>query len=61
MHPTLRQVPPKVEYFSTKAVLRPNCAQRMAETYPPGPEPITTTSYIKIDFAQNYDKKVDNS
>jgi hypothetical protein len=24
--------------------LKPNCAQRIAETYPPGPEPIITTS-----------------
>ena len=44
MQPTLRQVPPKVEYFSIMAVLKPSCAQRIAETYPPGPEPIMTTS-----------------
>ena len=44
MHPTLRQVPPSVEYFSMIAVLKPNWAQRIAETYPPGPEPMMTTS-----------------
>ena len=44
IQPTLRHVPPKVEYFSMIAVLKPNWAQRMAETYPPGPEPIMTTS-----------------
>jgi hypothetical protein len=34
----IKQVPPRVEYFSI-AVLRPSCAQRIAATYPPGPEP----------------------
>jgi hypothetical protein len=24
--------------------LKPSCAQRIADTYPPGPEPIMTTS-----------------
>ncbi len=32
MQPTLRQVPPSVEYFSIIAVLRPSCAQRIAAT-----------------------------
>ena len=46
MHPTFKQVPPSVLYFSMMAVFNPNCAQRIAATYPPGPEPIITTSYI---------------
>ena len=43
IQPQLRQIPP-ICSFSTIAVLRPNCALRMAATYPPGPAPITTTS-----------------
>ena len=52
MHPTFKHVPPSVEYFSIIAVFMPNCAQRIAATYPPGPEPIMATSYefIKIIF-----------
>src|SRR5688572_19678216 len=50
IHPTLRQVPPRVLYFSTIAVLNPNCAHRIAATYPPGPEPITVTLYCMIKF-----------
>ena len=50
IHPTFKQVPPSVWYFSTKAVFIPNWAQRMALTYPPGPDPITTTSYELIEF-----------
>jgi hypothetical protein len=48
MHPTLRQVPPNVLYFSIKAVFIPNWAQRIAATYPPGPEPIMATSKTLI-------------
>jgi hypothetical protein len=48
MQPTFKQVPPKVLYFSIMAVFIPNCAQRIAATYPPGPEPITATSYLLI-------------
>ena len=32
IHPTLRQVPPKVEYFSIIAVLKPYWAARIAAT-----------------------------
>jgi uncharacterized protein (DUF1778 family) len=32
IQPTLRQVPPKVEYFSIRAVLKPNCAHLIAAT-----------------------------
>src|SRR5690554_4190592 len=46
IHPTLRQVPPNRSYFSIIAVFKPNCAQRIAATYPPGPEPIMVTSYL---------------
>ena len=42
IQPWFKQVPPKVAYFSMIAVFIPNCAQRIAETYPPGPEPIIT-------------------
>ena len=48
IQPTFKQVPPKVSYFSIKAVFIPSCAQRMAATYPPGPEPITATSYFSM-------------
>ena len=44
IQPTFRHVPPSVAYFSIIAVLNPNCAQRIAATYPPGPEPIMVTS-----------------
>ena len=50
MHPTFKQVPPNFGYFSIIAVFNPNCAQRIAATYPPGPEPITVTSYLVCDL-----------
>src|SRR5579859_4547876 len=43
MQPTFRHVPP-MYCFSTIATRPPNCAARMAATYPPGPAPITVTS-----------------
>ncbi len=48
MHPTLRHVPPSAASFSTRAVFSPNCAARMAQTYPPGPAPITIRSKDSI-------------
>src|SRR3954452_14564797 len=48
MQPTLRQVPPKVFSFSTTATFRPSWAARMAQTYPPGPEPITMRSNVSL-------------
>src|SRR5690606_1328160 len=45
MQPTFTQVPPWFGRFSTTAVFSPSCAALMAQTYPPGPVPITTTSY----------------
>src|SRR5262245_34051002 len=45
MQPQFRQVPPSTGARSTTAVRRPTCAARMAATYPPVPDPITTTSY----------------
>jgi hypothetical protein len=44
MQPTFRQVPPCVLRFSTTATFSPSCAARMAQTYPPGPVPMTTRS-----------------
>src|SRR6187402_207870 len=44
MQPQLRHVPPSTGCRSTTATVRPSCAARMAATYPPVPEPITTTS-----------------
>ena len=44
MQPTLRQVPPSVAFFSTTATFMPSCAARTAQTYPPGPVPMTTRS-----------------
>src|SRR5271155_3296588 len=46
MQPTCRQVPPRKGSFSTTATFRPHCAARMAATYPPGPLPMITTSYL---------------
>src|SRR6185436_3543347 len=45
MQPQLRHVPPRTGARSTTAVRSPSCAARIAATYPPVPEPITTTSY----------------
>src|SRR4051812_774082 len=45
MQPQFRQVPPRTGARSTTAVRRPSCAARIAATYPPVPDPITTTSY----------------
>ena len=42
MHPTFKQVPPREPLDSIQAVLRPSCASLIAQTYPPGPPPITT-------------------
>ena len=50
IQPTFKHVPPNVSYFSINAVLKPNCAQRIAATYPPGPDPIMATSYELILF-----------
>ncbi len=44
MQPILRQVPPSVAFFSTTATFMPSCAARIAQTYPPGPVPMTTRS-----------------
>ena len=46
MQPTFRQVPPSALRFSTQATLKPSCAARIAQTYPPGPPPTTTTSKV---------------
>jgi len=46
MQPTFKHVPPKVLYRSINAVFNPNCAQRIAATYPPGPEPITVKKLL---------------
>src|SRR5271156_868190 len=46
MQPTCRQVPPRNGSFSTTATFNPHCAARIAATYPPGPLPITTKSYL---------------
>src|SRR5215471_9407146 len=44
MQPMRRHVPPRSCSFSTQATFRPNCAARMAATYPPGPAPMMTRS-----------------
>ena len=46
IHPTFRQVPPRVEYFSIITVLKPNCAHLIAATYPPGPG--ANNGYIEL-------------
>src|SRR5215207_8705043 len=43
MHPQFKQIPPS-SAFSTQATRFPNCAACTAASYPPGPDPITTTS-----------------
>src|SRR5271157_3439961 len=49
MQPTFRQVPPRVGRFSISATLSPSCAARNAHTYPPGPAPMTATSYVSME------------
>src|SRR5215470_16649324 len=44
MQPMRRHVPPRSCSFSTQATFRPNCAARIAATYPPGPAPMMTRS-----------------
>src|ERR1700691_5270009 len=46
MQPTCRQVPPRNGSFSTTAVFSPHWLARIAATYPPGPLPIITRSYL---------------
>src|SRR6266702_1823267 len=46
MHPQSRQVPPRRSFASISAALRPYCEARMAQVYPAGPPPTTTTSKI---------------
>src|SRR3954468_809475 len=48
MQPTFKQVPPNSLSFSTRAVFKPSWPERMAATYPPGPEPMITTSNFSI-------------
>src|SRR5205823_10842029 len=45
MHPQFKHTPPG-RSSSIAATDNPSCAQRMAETYPPGPVPTTTTSKV---------------
>ena len=47
MHPQFRHTPPSSSR-STRAALFPSCASRMAATYPPGPEPMTTASKFLV-------------
>ena len=42
IHPRIKHVPPALS-ASTITVSRPNCAERIAATYPPGPAPTTRT------------------
>src|SRR5262245_11714696 len=44
MHLQLSQIPPS-SARSKHALLIPSCARRMAAAYPPGLDPISTTSY----------------
>ena len=44
IHPIFKHVPPNVSLLSTQAVFRPSWAHLIAQTYPPGPEPIIITS-----------------
>ena len=42
IHPMFKQVPPNLPPASIQAVFIPNCDSLIAQTYPPGPPPITT-------------------
>ena len=44
MHPIFKHVPPNDPLDSMHAVLTPNWANLIAQTYPPGPPPITIAS-----------------
>src|SRR5579883_122198 len=44
MQPTFRHTPPRYS-FSIHTTLAPSWAARMAATYPPGPAPMTATSF----------------
>ncbi len=46
MQPTFKHVPPNVFLNSTQAVLKPNYANLIAETSPPGPPPIPIASKL---------------
>src|ERR1700746_1200912 len=46
MQPQRRQVPPRRSFASSKAAFRPYCEARIAQVYPAGPPPSTTTSKI---------------
>src|SRR3984957_15766595 len=46
IQPTCRQVPPRNGSFSTTAVFNPHWLARIAATYPPGPLPMITRSYL---------------
>src|SRR5271154_7356988 len=46
MQPTCRQVPPRKGSFSITAVFNPHSLARIAATYPPGPLPMITRSYL---------------
>ena len=46
MQPHSRQVPPRRSFASISAAFRPYCEARIAQVYPAGPPPTTTTSKI---------------
>src|SRR5213594_4319967 len=56
MQPMLRQVPPRSLSFSIMAAFKPNCPARMAAMYPPGPEPMITTSNFSIGYFCHSDR-----
>merc|ERR1719198_625773 len=45
IQPTLRHVPPSVPRPSTQTVFKPSWPHLIADAYPPGPPPMTHTSY----------------
>src|SRR5450432_1920266 len=53
MQPQFRQMPPG-RSRSMHATLKPSCAPRMAATYPPGPAPTTTRSYLSAMKSDTY-------
>src|SRR5271169_2501010 len=46
MQPQSKQVPPRRSFASIRAAFRPYCEARIAQVYPAGPPPSTTTSKI---------------
>src|SRR5664280_1918254 len=61
MHPHSRHVPPSRSLASTSATFNPYCEARIAQVYPAGPPPTTTTSKIVSATGCSYPDRIRNS